>query len=38
VGGDLTKLKRGPSTTVAAEDGKFVPPAAKPADPKSNNN
>ena len=38
LGGDLTKLKRGPSTTVAAQDGKFVPPVAKAADPKSNNN
>jgi carboxyl-terminal processing protease len=38
VGGDLTKLKRGPTTTVAAADGKFVPPAAKPATPESKPN
>jgi carboxyl-terminal processing protease len=31
VGGDLAKLKRGPMTTVAATDGKFVPPVAKPS-------
>lgn len=39
VDGDLTKLKRGPTTTVAAEDGKFVPPAVKATTtPQSNQN
>jgi carboxyl-terminal processing protease len=34
VGGDLTKLKRGPTTTIAASDGKFViPPAEKKDEP-----
>jgi hypothetical protein len=38
VKGDLTKLKRGPTTTVASTDGKFtIPPAEKKAEtPKSN--
>jgi carboxyl-terminal processing protease len=38
VGDDVNKLKRGPSTTVAAADGKFTPPAAKPATPQPKSN
>ena len=33
VGGDLTRLKRGPTTTVAVAGAKFVPPAVKKDEP-----